>query len=324
MGEHIPKDSAISSTKLAKAVGAEEALLIRIMRLLTARYVFAEPLPEFYSHTSISWSMQASPYMHDLLCHRLHEGFRSSAYEADALRQGGYREPQPGDITGFNLAFQEPGTFWDYTWSSNSRSQAFSRAMKAVPVNSVCEVAGLYPFSDLARHGGLIVDVGGGMGQLAKAILERHPGAGLRCIVQDRSTITGHTMNGHISLPGEGLSFQRHNFFDPQPVKGAAAYIFRHILHDWPDESCIEILRQTISAMDKKRSRILIVDQVMQQPTPALSSVLYDVDMMTLFGGKERTLNEVIDLVNRTDERLRILSIKQSLDSMNTIIELGI
>lgn len=196
--------------------------------------------------------------------------------------------------------------------------------MEAVPVNSVREVAGLYPFPDLARHGGLIVDVGGGMGQLAKAILERYPGTGLRCIVQDRSTTTAHTANGHTSSSEEQLSFQRHNFFDPQPVKGAAAYIFRHIMHDWPDESCIEILRQTISAMDKNRSRILIVDQVMHQPTPALSSVLYDVDMMTLFGGKERTLNEVIDLVNRTDERLRILSIKQSLDSMNTIIELGI
>ena len=68
------------------------------------------------------------------------------------------------------------------------------------------------------------------------------------------------------------ILFQRHNFFDPQPIKGAAAYIFRHILHDWPDESCIEILRQTISAMDKNRSRILIVDQVMQDLLQGLSS----------------------------------------------------
>lgn len=33
-----------------------------------------------------------------------------------------------------------------------------------------------------------------------------------------------------------------HNFFEPQPVKNAAVYFLRNVLHDWPDEEACEIL----------------------------------------------------------------------------------
>jgi hypothetical protein len=102
--------------------------------------------------------------------------------------------------------------------------------------------------------------------------------------------------------------------------KGAAAYLFRHILHDWPDTACIKILRQIIPAMDAQRSRILICDQIVKDESPSASSVLYDVDMMTLFGGKERSLSEFLDLIKAADQRLYIHGVERSLKSAATMI----
>jgi len=53
-----------------------------------------------------------------------------------------------------------------------------------------------------------------------------------------------------------------------------------------------------------------------------MSSVLYDVDMMTLFGGKERTLPEFLSLIKKADPRLYIKNVKRLEGSGTTIIEI--
>jgi hypothetical protein len=102
---------------------------------------------------------------------------------------------------------------------------------------------------------------------------------------------------------------------------GAAAYFFRHIFHDWPDCACVSILKHTAEAMDAKRSRILICDQVMDEFSPSVPSMLYDIDMMTLFGGKERTLSQWTSLLKSADENLFIRNVVTSPTAPTTIIE---
>lgn len=102
---------------------------------------------------------------------------------------------------------------------------------------------------------------------------------------------------------------------------GAAAYFFRHIMHDWPDDACIIILKQTAKAMDKYLSRILICDQVVAESEPSSMSLLYDIDMMALFGGKERTLKEWKLLLRRADSRLQITDVRKTEAASTTILE---
>lgn len=102
---------------------------------------------------------------------------------------------------------------------------------------------------------------------------------------------------------------------------GAAAYFFRHIFHDWPDCDCVSILKHTVEAMDSKRSRILICDQVVDETRPSVPSMLYDIDMMTLFGGKERTISQWDALFKTADERLYIQVVARSPNAPTTVIE---
>jgi hypothetical protein len=451
IGDYISKDQNVSAGKLATALGVDQTLLVRIMRVLMTKHVFKESQPGFYSHTAMSWVMQKSN-MQDLLLHRLDDSFRSASRQPDALRLNGYQNPLPCGINGFNLAFDTKGTFWDYVHEPNSeRGARFNRAMKAVNINRLADIPLLYPFASLAEHGGLIIDVGGGLGQVGREILLHNPDAALQCVVQDllvdpaidnkektysngngnmessssktnthipepalhsmvenvlvdpaidkkeetytngnidgssshnglhnpvatlhsdvqdvpvdssihseeKTYLNGNVKNSSSSKghePDLAITMQHHNFFDPQPIKGtyqtpipmaqtclyqvsssnlfvntylcyltgAAAYFFRHIFHDWPDNDCITILQQTASAMDVERSRILICDQLMLDKSPSTPSILYDLDMMALFGGKERNMMEVHTLIKEANKRLYISDIQTSPKSSTTIIE---
>lgn len=58
------------------------------------------------------------------------------------------------------------------------------------------------------------------------------------------------------------IEFMTHDFFHPQPVKGADVYLLRWILHDWPDAYCVKILRALRPAL-KKNVRVLVAEAVM-------------------------------------------------------------
>lgn len=74
--------------------------------------------------------------------------------------------------------------------------------------------------------------------------------------------------------------------------------------------------------MDARSSRILICDQVVDEISPSVPSMLYDIDMMTLFGGKERTLSQWNKLLKVADERLYVLEVAKSPNAPTTIIDI--
>ncbi|KAE8160431.1 hypothetical protein BDV40DRAFT_302245 [Aspergillus tamarii] len=184
--EHIPRQGAIAVKQLAGAVGADETLLRRIMRMLVNKSIYAESEPGYYAHTPASLVI-CSPNMPDLLSHRLEDGFRAASRHAEALANLQYRDPTADDILGFQLAFETEKNYWDYVEEDAPEcGLRFSKAMRAVTVNKLGDVPKLYPFSKIVDDGGLIVDVGGGMGQVAQSILSHWPGLGLKCVVQDK------------------------------------------------------------------------------------------------------------------------------------------
>jgi hypothetical protein len=60
-----------------------------------------------------------------------------------------------------------------------------------------------------------IVDVGGGVGHVLKAILQQNPGLPGRVVVQDVAPVVAL-----VSPNVKGFDIMTHDFFEPQPVKG--------------------------------------------------------------------------------------------------------
>lgn len=104
-----------------------------------------------------------------------------------------------------------------------------------------------------------VVDVGGGLGHVSQALVNHN--ANVKCIVEDTPDVV---VQGQESLPKNlqgRISFQAHDFFQEQPVKGADVYLLRLVLHDWSDKYAKMIVKALIPAL-KPGAKIVVNERV--------------------------------------------------------------
>jgi O-methyltransferase domain len=136
----------------------------------------------------------------------------------------------------------------------------------------------IYPFKTLGEglsspDETVLVDVGGGQGQVLQDIRTHVPELGDKKMVLEDLL---KTEEGR--LPLENVDFVPYDFLTAeQPVNGARTYLLRHILHDCP-------------ALVKSKSKILIVEIILPPMNPPIFGALMDIQMMNYGGGgrKER------------------------------------
>lgn len=137
---------------------------------------------------------------------------------------------------------------------------------------------------DILGKGAKLVDVAGGStyspappnhlvtdwplkgGHISCAIATAYPN--LEVVVQDLPQVIAESqaklVQSHPELKGR-VSYMAHDMFSEQPVKGADAYYFRKVIHDWPKAECVKILRSLLPAL-KPGARVLVSDYVLPPP----------------------------------------------------------
>ena len=84
--------------------------------------------------------------------------------------------------------------------------------------------------------------------------------------------------------------------------------MLRHVLHDWPDDSCRHILSNIVDALGPG-SRLVIIDQVIPTTGASLTHAAVDISMMG-FSGMERSVKQWTALLDAVG--LKIASIVRS------------
>jgi hypothetical protein len=102
---------------------------------------------------------------------------------------------------------------------------------------------------------------------------------------------------------------------------GAKAYYFRMIIHDWPDEMCLTILRHTAAAMKPGHSKILINDIVLPAKGASAFAVQQDITMMTFLAAQERDETQWRELVGKAG--LRVVKIYHGVPESVIEVELA-
>ncbi len=161
--------------------------------------------------------------------------------------------------------------------------------MQAQTVLEACDLTGVER----------VVDVGGGDGALLAALLGREPR--LRGVLADRPDVAAEAER-RMAAAGvvERCEIVAADFFERVPG-GGDAYILSNILHDWTDEACLRILRVAHAAM-APGSRLWVLERVLDPapPRPAAGQTdlhLLDLNMLVLFGARERTSGEYATLL---------------------------
>lgn len=155
------------------------------------------------------------------------------------------------------------------------------------------------PFEkELAGYEGeyALMDVGGGFGHQCAALLKTYPRLQGKLCLQDLPQTLDHLPPG-IEIPA-CICKLPHNFFEAQPIKSARFYYLRNIMHNWPDDKCVEVLAQLIAALGPQ-SQIFIDDMVLPDSGVPWQAATIDFTMMSSFRSRESTLKEWHGLLDR-------------------------
>ncbi|CAJ2655681.1 isoflavone 4'-O-methyltransferase-like isoform X2 [Trifolium pratense] len=133
-----------------------------------------------------------------------------------------------------------------------------------------------------------LVDVGGGTGVVAKLIHEVFPD--IKYTVLDQPQVVGN-LTGN-----ENLNFVGGDMF--KFIPHADAVLLKWILHDWNDELCLKILKNSKEAISGKGKdgKVIIIDMSIDETSDNREltelQLNFDMVMLTLYNGKEREKKE--------------------------------
>lgn len=266
-----------TTDELAEATGANAQALARLLRALVGLGLCAHDLEGRLRLTPVGEFFRAdapgsvrpfalaivAPYME-----------RAWGELPEAVRTG---KPVFPDIHGLS--------FWDYLSAHPEEGVRFDAAMTGGADERGRALLAARDLSGL----GTLVDVGGGQGRLLAVALAAVPG--LRGVLFDRPEVlpgaeaflTTAGMADRCDLVGG-------DFFTAVPT-GCDAYVLAQIVHDWPDEQAVAILRACHRAM-APGARVWLVEQVIEPGAAYARAKLLDLLMLALFGAQERTAAE--------------------------------
>lgn len=173
--------------------------------------------------------------------------------------------------------------FWEYLAANPYDAATFNAHMAQSVAMRAAALARSYDFNGIER----LVDIGGGHGVLVEAVLTAYPK--LRAVIFDLpSVIEGARERLAAAGFGDRCELVAGDFFsDPLPA-GGDAYVFSWILHDWPDEPALQILRSCRSAIAPD-GRILVVEIVVPDGDEPHQPTSIDLTMLAVVGGRERS-----------------------------------
>ena len=132
--------------------------------------------------------------------------------------------------------------------------------------------------------GSLVVDVGGGVGNLTMALAKVHEH--LRYVIQDRAAVAkegeqlwkanmpGFIESGIVQLQGRfcylsvllrsqrNVFTQGHDFFAEQPIRNADIFFLRFVVHNWSDKYATKIL-SNLRAAAQPTTKLVIFEAIM-------------------------------------------------------------
>ena len=198
------------------------------------------------------------------------------------LAWAGLRQAVMSGSEGYSSVFGRP--FWNDITSDVDLAASFDEELGDFAQYWSIQVA---KFIDLPK-GGLVADVGGGNDVLLAALLELRPD--LRGALVELPTAV-NASRPIFERKGllERVDLHPRSFFEPLPA--ADAVILAQVLHNWPDAEAEMILKRAAEAVGETGS-VFVVERD-HDPAAGLANATSALQMLVLFGGRERELSEL-------------------------------
>jgi C-methyltransferase len=288
--------------ELAARVGADADALRRLLRALIGRGIFRHRRDGRYELNALADTLRSDAPV-SVACAARFYGSREQRERwtllVDAVRTGSAVVPALRGKESFDYFAEQP-----------ELAELFNRTMTSISELTDGSVVAGYDFSVYPT----IVDVGGGHGPLLAAILAATPGSrGIlydlpRVVASAPNLLRKHNVADRVRI-AEG------SFFDSVPG-GGDAYILKNIMHDWPDEKAVQILRNVCAAAGS-RATVLLVELVIPNNNRDFPGKWADLEMLLNLAARERTADEYGDLLSQAG--LRMIRVVQTASPLSVV-----
>lgn len=278
------KDGPKSMEELARATGAHQQSLYRLLRMLAGQGVFAEEPLGYFRLTPTAAVLQVGVpgSVHDAVQMVGDLAGDGSWWTAVARLRHSVMTGAPGFTSVHGMGF------FDYLTQHPEAGVWFDRGLANFATMENTAIVSCYDFGPYHR----VVDVGGGQGGFLAEVLQTFPSVNgvlydRPQVIQEPAYLTATGLLNRYEVEGG-------DFFQSVP-RGGDVYVLKHILHDWGDERSVQILRKCREAM-RDDARLLVVDAVVPPGNDPHPSKIMDMLMMVLVEGQERTEEEFGEL----------------------------
>jgi hypothetical protein len=284
------RDGARGITQLAANLQVNEDALYRTLRFLSGQGVFIETAPRKFANSELSqWLRSDVPgSVRSMLI------FRGTPYYFSSLgsllysiETGAPAQQKASGMEGFEYLRHHP-----------EQGRLFDEAMTG---NSLLWAPAIAAGYDFGRWESLM-DVGGGNGVLLATILKANPT--LHGVLADQAQVLERARQNEFWSQdlADRMRFEPTDFFETIP-SGCRAYLMKCIIHDWNDERARRILLNCRRAVPDDGVLVLVEYCLGGENAPSVGKAI-DMVMLTITGGKERTVSEHRELLKSAGFKL--------------------
>lgn len=276
--------------KLAKINKVNADALCRVLRYLSKFGVFCEVGIEVFAATELSELLLAN-HKYSLKPMAILSGEEFYTATSDLLDSVVTNKPCFDNVFGQD--------FWHYLATHRETATHFNSAMEKGSHLLTKQILSCYDFSNVKT----LVDVGGGKGHVVAAILSKY--ANINGVVFDLP----HLEADYVSYIKRKKLISRckfigGDFFTTNKLPRGNLYILKTVIHDWDDDHALEVLKLCSSSM-RKTDKLLIIDRIVESNLNTnQNTYMWDIQMLAIHGGKERTTIEFNELLNRANLNL--------------------
>ncbi|KAF2444614.1 putative O-methyltransferase [Karstenula rhodostoma CBS 690.94] len=327
----IPRRIPLGKTRnlddLVAEIGLPAIVTARVIRYAIANGIFYEDPVNVIGHTASSAKLASDRDLHNYCLMWSAEISSHLVKLPEALYKKQVYGPK-GPESAANLAFPEFVDIFEYFEKRTDAAQRYSLYLGSrakIPCWSADFLIGAWDWDSIGS--GTVVDVGGSAGSTSVILAQAFPF--LRLVSEDVAPAAlkeGEAIALELQL-GSRISFVQHDFFKPQKIS-AKVYIFKSILHDWPDATCVKIIKALLPALESG-AHVLIAETLMPAE-PALRTNAWDFEgrrvedqiMIAGHAAHERTLEQFKAIFAEASDSFHFVGAKEGADgSMFSLID---
>ncbi|MBN9743466.1 methyltransferase [Amycolatopsis sp. A1MSW2902] len=269
-------DGDRGAAELADELGTPEHTTVRVLRAAAALGILSEPTSGRFALTEAGAQLRADhPMSLYAVARVLTDPLLTAAWLRlpDSVHTG---LPAFDDLHGTDL--------FAHLRTESELSALFNAAMGQGTREVAATLPQHYDFSRFET----VLDIGGGDGTMLSAILGEHPT--LRGILFDTAEGGAQAAENFRAAGVAGrCTVETGDFFTAVP-DGADLHLLKSVVHDWPDDQVVTILRHCRRALPDD-GRLLIVESVLPDTVDGNDPYAYlnDLNMLVNLGGRERT-----------------------------------